>query len=66
MAVPPKPATLQQKCDAFALHFRISSNQPFKQGTYTLDHSDLGSFPLFVVAGARGSQTCTAIIAHVV
>jgi hypothetical protein len=66
MAVAPKSVTHQQQCDAFALHFRISANQSLKQGTYVLNHDMLGAFPLFVVAGSRESQTCTAIIAHVI
>ncbi|TMD98317.1 MAG: hypothetical protein E6I76_04685 [Chloroflexi bacterium] len=44
--------------EGFALLFTGPSKQGFAQGTYTLDHANLGSFPLFLVpVGPVGSST---------
>ena len=52
-APPPAPGK-----EGFALLFTGLSKQAFAQGTYTLDHPALGSFPLFLVpVGPVGSST---------
>ena len=35
--------------DCFSILFRIRSDQPLEQNTYTFLHQNIGTFPLFIV-----------------
>ena len=50
--------------DCFLLRFRGPARRPLEQGTYTLRHFLLGSFPMFLVpmGGSRGSSVYEAVI----
>ena len=52
--------------ECFSLVFRASGNQIFKQSTYMVEHSTLGTFPLFLTHSSdqRGGQIYEAIINH--
>jgi hypothetical protein len=64
MAVPPKPArTYSPQIETYALRFLLTGEQ-LPQGTYTLNHRDLGQFDLFV-APAASMGTYTAVVSHI-
>jgi hypothetical protein len=52
--------------ECFSLVFHTSGNQTFKQNTYMIEHSTLGTFPLFLThsSDGRGGQIYEAIINH--
>jgi hypothetical protein len=56
----PKPS--QRPLTSFSLRFQ-GSGAALEQGTYTLEHETLGSFPLFIVPSGSGAEppTSTAI-----
>jgi hypothetical protein len=61
MAVPPPPSSsLAITTTGFMLSFQ-SSAQPLAQGTYAFEHPKLGKFHLFIVPGAEGTQSYTAL-----
>jgi uncharacterized protein DUF6916 len=60
--VGPHPQQSEQKTNCFSLRFQ-GSGEALPQGTYTLHHDAIGSFPLFIVPGRSetGASTYTAI-----
>jgi hypothetical protein len=52
--------------ECFSLAFRASGNQPLRQRTYIVEHSVLGTFPLFLThsSGRAGGHHYEAIINH--
>lgn len=47
--------TRGQEC--FMMIFTGSSRYPLKQGTYSVNHFNLGDFELFITEGAKGGKT---------
>jgi len=61
MAVPPPAALLQAfQTSAFSLHFSGGPVDNLQQGTFFVEHDELGQFALFIVPA--GPQQYTAII----
>jgi hypothetical protein len=61
MAVPPPAALLQPfRTAAFSLHFSGGPADSLEQGTFFVEHDELGEFALFIVPA--GPQQYTAII----
>lgn len=60
MAVPPPSSSVAVATTGFMLMFQ-SSAQPLKQGNYAFEHPTLGKFQLFIVPGAPGTQSYTAV-----
>jgi hypothetical protein len=60
LAVPMKGSGIAPGSSGFVLAFGGSS--PLPQGTYLLEHSDLGRLALFTVPAGNGQQVYTAVI----
>jgi hypothetical protein len=51
------------QAECFSLSFSSREGDALEQGTYTVSHDALGSFPLFVVPGSDGrGPTYTALV----
>lgn len=60
MAVKPKPPTTVVSTTGFMVSFSGGSG-PLSQGSYLFEHESLGKFELFIVPGAPGLDTYTAV-----
>lgn len=47
--------TKQRRCESFDVLF-AGSDKPFGEGTYTIQHKTLGSFPVFLVPVGHGNK----------
>ena len=62
-----KAALQGPQLDSFSLHF-LGTGEILRQGTYEVEHSALGKFPMFIVPSNSGTgrETYTAVYNHVV
>ena len=46
----------ERRLDGFSVMFKGPGNKPLLQGTYTIEHSRMGHFPVFVVPTGKDKQ----------